>query len=178
MRIFINFIIFVNVKLKFIIFEGKRPLVEIDQWPEQTYYTWIFIKLTHFFIKSLGELQELYVWLTALVLLFSSCHCFFLGFTDSLFSSLVVVVVVVEAGSGTGRVGQEGTEDDRSRRGGVGQRGWSLWGGTGTGTEGGELCVHFTKGGRWHYICKRGEGDLQIVLLARFGALWCQEREH
>ena len=25
---------------------------------------------------------------------------------------------------------------------------------------------------------KRGEGDLQIVLLARFGALWCQEREH
>ena len=39
------------------------------------------------------------------------------------------------------------TEDDRSRRGGVGQRGWSLWGGTGTGTEGGELCVHFTKGG-------------------------------
>ena len=26
-----KFIIFVNVKLKFIIFEGKRPLVEIDQ---------------------------------------------------------------------------------------------------------------------------------------------------
>ena len=25
---------------------------------------------------------------------------------------------------------------------------------------------------------KRGAGGLQIVLLARFGALWCQEREH
>ena len=51
-----KFIIFVNVKLKFIIFEGKRPLVEIDQWPEQTYDTWIFIKLTHFFFfKKTGN---------------------------------------------------------------------------------------------------------------------------
>ena len=133
-----KFIIFVNVKLKFIIFEGKWPLVEIDQWPEQTYYTWIFIKLTHFFIKSLGELQELYVWLTALVLLFSSCHCFFLGFTDSLFSSLVVVVVVVEAGTGTGRVGKGGNTKNRVGEG-----------------EGGELCsFHRKRWGRWawHHI--------------------------
>ena len=51
-----KFVIFVNVKLKFIIFEGKRPLVEIDQWPEQTYDTWIFIKLTHFFFfKKTGN---------------------------------------------------------------------------------------------------------------------------
>ena len=43
----------------------------------------------------------------------SSCHCFFLGFTDSLFSSLVVVVVVVEAGTGTGRVGKGGNTKNR-----------------------------------------------------------------
>ena len=47
-----KFVIFVNVKLKFIIFEGKRPLVEIDQWPEQTYYTWIFYQIDPFFYKN------------------------------------------------------------------------------------------------------------------------------
>ena len=44
--------------------------------------------------------------------------------------------------------------------------------------EGGELCVHFTKRGKVTSHLQKGEGGLQIVLLARFGALWCQEREH
>ena len=161
--------------MKFVIFEGKR----IDQWPEQTYYTWIFIKLTHFFIKSdkIGRVTRIVCVTHGFGLAVFFMSLFFLRFywltiffNTLFFSSLLEVVVVVGV--------EATTEDDRSRRGGVGQRGWSLWGGTGTGTEGGELCVHFTKGGRWHHICKRGEGDLQIVLLARFGALWCQEREH
>ena len=77
-----------------------------------------------------------------MVLLFSSCHCFFLGFTDSLFSSLVVVVVVVEAGTGTGRVGQGGNTKNR-----VGEGEMVLILGDYLGPQGvgeGENCVYFT----------------------------------
>ena len=50
-----KFIIFGRQKtpgfMKFIIFEGKRPLVEIDQLPNLSHLSF-FIKLTQFFIKS------------------------------------------------------------------------------------------------------------------------------
>ena len=59
----------------------------------------------------------------------------FLGFTDSLFSSLVVVVVVVEAGTGTGRVGQGGNTKNR-----VGE-GEMVLIHTRSRREGGELCL-------------------------------------
>ena len=36
-----RFIFFVNVKLKFIIFEGKRPLVEIDQLPNLSHLNFL-----------------------------------------------------------------------------------------------------------------------------------------
>ena len=72
-----KFVIFVDVKLKFIIFEGKRPLVEIDQWPEQTYQNWIFIKLTH--LEELQGLQDSLLW--------SYLHVT-VTVTDSLFSSI------------------------------------------------------------------------------------------
>ena len=72
-----KFVIFVDVKLKFIIFEGKRPLVEIDQWPEQTYYNWIFIKLAH--LEELQGLQDSLLW--------SYLHVT-VTVTDSLFSSI------------------------------------------------------------------------------------------
>ena len=108
-------------------------------WPNLLHLN--FYQIDPFFIKSLGELQELYGWLTALVLLFSSCHCFFLGFTDSLFSSLVVVVVVVEAGTGTGRVGKGGNTKNR-----VGE-GEMVLIHTRSRREGGELCLFHWWGG-------------------------------
>ena len=37
--------------MKFIIFEGKRPLVEVDQLPNLSHLSF-FIKWTQFFIKS------------------------------------------------------------------------------------------------------------------------------
>ena len=91
-----KFIIFVNVKLKFIIFEGKRPLVEIDQWPEQTYYTWIFIKLTHFFIKTdkIERVTRIVCMTHGFGLAVSSCHCF----TDLLSSSIHFVFAGLERG--------------------------------------------------------------------------------
>ena len=43
----------------------------------------------------------------------------------------------------------------------------------------GENVVSVHKRGKvTSHLQKGGEGGLQIVLLARFGALWCQEREH
>ena len=82
-----KFVIFVDVKLKFIIFEGKRPLVEIDQWPEQTYQNWIFIKLTH--LEELQGLQDSLLW--------SYLHVT-VTVTDSLFSSIHFVVVEATTG--------------------------------------------------------------------------------
>ena len=91
-----KFIIFVNVKLKFIIFEGKR----IDQWPEQTYYTWIFIKLTHFFIKSDNIFWDPWKSYKAY-----KTHCFgriflfvFMSLTHfKLFSVVVVIELITES---------------------------------------------------------------------------------
>ena len=156
-----KFIIFVNVKLKFIIFEGKRPLVEIDQWPEQTYYNWIFIKLAH--LEELQGLQDSLLWsylFMSLLLLLTHC---FLRFALSFSRSRRGL-----AGLERGNWGWQKPEGRGRSEGVITMR--RYWGGR-------TLCP-CTKGGRWHHICKRGEGDLQIVLLARFGALWCQEREH
>ena len=98
-----KFIIFVNVKLKFIIFEGKRPLVKIDQWPEQTYDTWIFIKLTHFFFfKKTGNDFFLDPWKSYKDY---KTHCFgriflfvFMSLTHfKLFSVVVVIELITES---------------------------------------------------------------------------------
>ena len=156
-----KFVIFVDVKLKFIIFEGKRPLVEIDQWPEQTYYNWVFIKLAH--LEELQGLQDSLLWsylFMSLLLLLTHC---FLRFALSFSRSRRGL-----AGLERGNWGWQKPEGRGRSEGVITMR--RYWGGR-------TLCP-CTKGGRWHHICKRGEGDLQIVLLARFGALWCQEREH
>ena len=42
----------------------------------------------------------------------------------------------------------------------------------------GENFVSFHKRGKVTSQLQKGEGGLQTALLARFGALWCQEREH
>ena len=42
----------------------------------------------------------------------------------------------------------------------------------------GENVVSIHKRGKVTSHLQKVEGGLQIVLLARFGALWCQEREH
>ena len=177
--------------MKFVIFEGKR----IDQWPEQTYYTWIFIKLTHFFIKTdkIERVTRIVCMTHGFGLAVSSCHCF----TELISSSIHFVFAGLEIRRPRSRRGRSSSihfvfagleiRRTRNRRGGSkGKIGWQTQEGRVTSKGvitmrrywGGRTLCPCTKGGRWHHICKRGEGDLQIVLLARFGALWCQEREH
>ena len=130
-----KFIIFVNVKLKFIIFEGKRPLVEIDQWPEQTYYNWIFIKLAH--LEELQGLQDSLLWSYLFMSLLLLLTHYFLRFALSFSRSRRGL-----AGLERGNWGWQKPEG-RGRSEGVitVRRYWYwYWGGR-------TVCPSFTKGG-------------------------------
>ena len=147
-----KFVIFVDVKLKFIIFEGKRPLVEIDQWPEQTYYNWIFIKLAH--LEELQGLQDSLLWSYLFMSLLLLLTHYFLRFALSFSRSRRGL-----AGLERGNWGWQKPEG-RGRSEGVitMRRYWYwYWGGR-------TVCLSHKRGrwGRWHNSCKRGKGACRL----------------